>query len=303
MKVNQHKILFIIPLFLFCFIQQSCSQRNLKKTKAESPAITEEKTKIEIADDYIELVEEGQQNSLISIELMDELDIIKNEEAEPIVKTNPSSKTTPQIAKKENELKDRKEENSGKNKGLVPSPPAKTFRVRLKIQNKNEQPMWYLMPYKGHNVLEASGLFKTLSTIPEEEILQSYRFAGSAENTSLIEVRYEGREGHHFRAFYIPAQSSFTLSNYVIDCWQDSDKVELWAVKELLVNNQKSAAEWLPYSVLSSPDVVIRCDPEEGCPSEKIEGDNAIQAGANGKRIEFIQANKVNKYSVQLQHN
>ena len=298
MKIHHRRILLLSTLLLVSFIQQSCSQRNLKKSKSDSPTI-EERAKGEELDDFI-VVEEEQQHSLISIELVEEL---KDDKLEPTVTKSNETKTTPQIAKKEQESKDRRNENAGKNKGLVPSPAAKLFRVRLKIQNKNEHPMWYLMPYKGHNTLEASGQFKAMSSMTEEEILQGYRFIGNADSTELIELRYQGKEGHQFRAFYIPAQSSFTLSNYVIDCWQDSDRVELWAVKELLVNSQKSVAQWMPYSVLSSPNVVIRCDPEQGCQSEKIVVGNSIQAGANGDGIEFIQAYKVNKYSVQLQHN
>lgn len=301
MIINSNKIILLTGLLSFCFFQYGCSQRNFKKNKADTNNDTkiEEREKGLENDDISEEIP-SEQNSLISIELIE--DISAPDDTETIPTVGSGNVINKSENKKESPIvKDNNAEKPSNNKGLTPPPVAKIFRVRLKIQNKNEHPMWYLMPYKGNNSLQANGYFEANPNLsPETEVLEGRRYIGEADSSQLIEILYTGKAGHHFRAFYIPAQSAFTLSNYVIDCWQDADKVELWAVKKLLVNNQKSVAEWLPFSVLSSPNVVIRCDKNAGCSWEEIKRGNAIQPGAT-KNIQFIQADKINKYTVQLQ--
>ncbi len=189
-----------------------------------------------------------------------------------------------------------KEKNTSKAKDELP--PAQLFRVRFKIQNNNPQPVWYLMPYHGAVTLAPQGRFKA-TKLSNSSPLKIGKYEGQ-DSSSLVELRFTGKGAEHFRAFYIPAKSSFTLSNYTIDCWKDSDKIELWAVQELWVNGQKLLQDYLPFSLLSSPNVVVRCDRNQGCNWEELSWGPALQDANDALDLDFIQAQKVKKYTVQL---
>lgn len=178
-------------------------------------------------------------------------------------------------------------------------PPAQVFRVRFKIKNNNNQAVWYIMPYQGAVSLPENGRFER-AEMTDNLALEVGQYNGLKAGTQLLELRFTGKDQQHFRAFYIPAKSSFTLSNYTIDCWQGSEKVELWAVKEMHVNNERFLQDCLPFSPLSSTDVVVRCSKDKGCPWELVEWDNALQNASAEMDLDFIQAQKVKKYSVQL---
>ena len=186
-----------------------------------------------------------------------------------------------------------------KSKDKMVSPPAQKFRVRLLIQNKNPHPMWYLMPYKGSNRLPENGLFNADPTLIEGEKMLSMRlYQGQVPETFLREILFTGLENQHFRAFYLPAGATLSLRNYNIDCWQDSETVEFWAVKELKANNNTELQNAMPYEMLSSMNVEINCPSDQNCSTEAVAPNDNIAASTEPLR--FVKANKVSKYLVRL---
>jgi hypothetical protein len=177
-------------------------------------------------------------------------------------------------------------------------PPAQKFRVRLFIQNNNPHPMWYLMPYNGSNRLPANGLFKAEPSLIEGGKMLSVReYKGQAPQSHLREILFTGLPDQHFSAFYLPAGASLFLRNYNIDCWQDSETVEFWAVKELKANNSIELQQVLPYEILSSANVEINCPRDQNCHSNVQMNENMK---VSNEPIRFIKADKVSKYLVRL---
>jgi len=229
----------------------------------------------------------------------DDLEIITAEEAVEtsnirIFKIEEVSPTRVEKEKKDQGL------SADKKTGTAKAPPVKIFRVRLQIQNNNEYPMWYLMPYNGAIAMPDDGHFGAEpSLITDNKMIDARRYFGAEVGSQLIELLFTGQPNQHFRAFYLPAGGSLILSNYNIDCWQEADKVEFWAVRQLLVNNKRALQDCLPYSVLSSSKITVRCDKETGCKPEPLENAGG-QIQPPTEKINFIQAQKLSKYMVQL---
>ncbi len=179
-----------------------------------------------------------------------------------------------------------------KGRGIVPV--AKNYKVRLQITNNNAHPMWYLMPFKGENKLPASGIFEASDSL--DSMLRLLEYKGLEPDTYLRELQFTGKSGSHFRAFYIPAKGTMLLSNFTVDCWQDSEMVEFWAVKDLKINNQDDFNKVLPYNFLSSSNAQIYCSSDKGCSPKLIEPEMI----GNSIKINFVRANKVSKYKVKL---
>jgi hypothetical protein len=178
-------------------------------------------------------------------------------------------------------------------------PPAQKFRVRLYIQNKNPHPMWYLMPYNGSNRLPVNGLFNSEPSLIEgKKMLSMLQYEGAIPETYLREMLFTGLPNQHFRAFYLPAGATLSLRNYSIDCWQDSETVEFWAVKELKANNSIELQNLLPYKTLSSLNIEVNCPLNQSCTSQLLTPDDKITV--SDEPIRFIKADKVSKYLVRL---
>lgn len=185
------------------------------------------------------------------------------------------------------------------NKQKSPQPPAQKFRVRLFIQNKNPHPMWYLMPYNGSNRLPQNGLFNAEPALIEGKKMLSMRlYQGELPETFLREILFTGLPEQHFRAFYLPAGATLSLRNYNIDCWQDSETVEFWAVKELKANNNIELQNVLPFETLSSVNVEINCPSDQNCSTVAVAPDEKIAVSL--EPIRFVKADKVSKYLVRL---
>lgn len=281
-----------VVVFVFLVLQFSCTTQH-HSSKKESSTITKPRSSSggmnsDVADDITEeaFAEEEKAEEL----MMDEISLILEEEIKE-KDTKPANDDDPTSTM--GEVLDKKAEAKA---GL---PPAQVFRVRFKIKNNNNQAVWYIMPYQGAVSLPENGRFER-AEMTEDMALEIGKYNGLKAGTQLLELRFTGKDQQHFRAFYIPAESSFTLSNYTIDCWQGSDKIELWAVKEMYVNNERFLQDCLPFSPLSSPDVIVRCSKDMGCPWEVVEWDNALQNASAEMDLDFIQAQKVKKYSIQL---
>jgi hypothetical protein len=276
---------------LLLFIQSACSQGHLNNSnsnkdrnineKKENPGVKADSllnNAGDYADDELKAAEEeAPETSNILLFKLDEL-----------------SPTKAEKEKKDQGISADKKTSTAK------APPAKVFRVRLQIQNNNDYPMWYLMPYNGAIAMPTDGRFAAdPSLVNDNKMIDARRYFGTEAGSQLIELVFTGEPNQHFRAFYLPAGGSLLLSNYNIDCWQEADKVEFWAVRQLLVNNKRELQDCLSYSVLSSPKITVRCDKEIGCKPEPLENVGG-QIQPPTEKISFIQAQKVSKYMVQL---
>lgn len=178
-------------------------------------------------------------------------------------------------------------------------PPAQKFRVRLLIQNKNLHPMWYLMPYNGANRLPVNGLFNAEpSLIDGQKMLSMRLYQGEIPETFLREMLFTGIQNQHFRAFYLPAGATLKLKNFNIDCWQDSETVEFWAVKELKANNSTALQDILPYEAISSINIEINCPLDQNCSTILVAPDK--DKSISTEPLRFVKADKVSKYQVRL---
>lgn len=278
----------------------SCTTNNRTKSvphpsdEKMSDVLKEEETKSKELEVEQPALVEGtyvtEESKLNLYEISVELEPSSTKKDQPIVSEDQISdvRTKEEQAKKEAEGKTTK------------APPMQVFRVRLKIKNKSRQPIWYMMPYNGATTLPPKGHFKAASGLNSNaNILQASSCLGEVKGTQLIQLNYNGQPNQHFRAFYIPAQSSMTLKNYNIDCWQEADKIELWAVEELWVNGLYPLQNWMPLNLLSSQDVSIACNRESGCLCNDLEPDASFQA--KPETLDYIQANKISKYTVQLE--
>lgn len=171
--------------------------------------------------------------------------------------------------------------------------PVQGQKVKLMIKNNHQQAMWYLMPISGEKTMPQNGQFHVNSEAIPPFLAKQY----GTSDSKLIELIYHGVTGEGFRAFYIEAGSSFLFRNYDLGTYQEGEYVPFWAIKGLEVNNEASLEEWLPFSVISSPDVVIQNTTESGTNKWLDISENAI---FSKPKIKFVQANGIKKHQIPV---
>lgn len=171
--------------------------------------------------------------------------------------------------------------------------PVQGQKVKLMIKNNHQQAMWYLMPISGEKTMPSNGQFHVNTEALPPFLAKQYGTSAS----KLIELIYHGTAGQGFRAFYIEAGSSFLFRNYDLGTYQEGEYVPFWAIKGLDVNKETSLEEWLPFSVLSSPNVVIQNTTESGTTKWIDAGKGAV---FSDPKIKFIQANGIKKYQIPV---
>lgn len=171
--------------------------------------------------------------------------------------------------------------------------PVQGQKVKLMIKNNHKQAMWYLMPVSGEKTMPSNGQFYVNPEATPPFLAKQY---GTSER-KLIELIYHGKAQESFRAFYIEAGGSLLFRNYDLGTYQEGEYVPFWAIKGLEVDNKTSLEEWLPFSVVSSPDVVIHNTTESGAAKWF---DAAKNANFSNQKIEFVQANGIKKYQIPV---
>lgn len=171
--------------------------------------------------------------------------------------------------------------------------PVQGQKVKLLIKNNHQQAMWYLMPVSGEKTMPNNGQFHINADALPPFLAKQY---GTADSR-LIELIYYGKSQQSFRAFYIEPGSSLLFRNYDLGSYKEGEYVPFWAIKGLTVNNKMSLEEWLPFSVVSTPDVVIHNTTESGAAKWVNISENAIFAEPS---IQFIQAKGVKKHQIPV---
>lgn len=171
--------------------------------------------------------------------------------------------------------------------------PVEGQKVKLMIKNNHKQAMWYLMPVSGGKTMPSNGQFYVNSAAIPPFLAKQY----GTPDSKLIELIYHGKAAQSFRAFYIQAGASLLFRNYDLGTYQEGEYVPFWAIKGLEVNNEISLEEWLPFSVASSPDVVIHNTTESGTAKWVDASKDAV---FSNPKIKFVQANGIKKHQIPV---
>jgi hypothetical protein len=166
-------------------------------------------------------------------------------------------------------------------------------KVKLMIKNNHQQAMWYLMPVSGEKTMPENGQFYANPEAIPPFLVKQY----GTLDSKLIDLIFHGKGGQSFRGFYIEAGSSLLFRNYDLGSYQEGEYVPFWAIKGLEVNNETSLEEWLPFSVASSPDVVIHNTTGNGTAKWIDASKNAVFSKSN---VKFVQANGIKKYQIPV---
>lgn len=171
--------------------------------------------------------------------------------------------------------------------------PVQGQKVKLMIKNNHKQAMWYLMPVSGEKTMPSNGQFYVNPEAVPPFLAKQY----GTSDSKLIELIYHGKAQQSFRAFYLEAGGSLLFRNYDLGSYQEGEYVPFWAIKGLEVDNKTSLEEWLPFSVASSPDVVIHNTTESGAAKWVDLGANAV---FSEQKIKFVQANGIKKHQIPV---
>ena len=131
--------------------------------------------------------------------------------------------------------------------------PVKGFRVKLFIKNNHNVDMWYLMPGSGGKNMPSTGLFETAKQMQD---LMAFVYTDASKE--LIEVEFKGKEGHSFRAFFVPAGGSILFRNYDVGVYKRGETVPFWAVRALHMNHTIPIQQWVLQNLKSSNGVQIQ---------------------------------------------
>ena len=112
-----------------------------------------------------------------------------------------------------------------------------------------------------------------------------------------MELIYYGKDGQSFRAFYVESGASLLFRNYDLGRYKQGDYVPFWSAKSLDVNNEDELEGWLPFSVLSSPNIVLHNKTESGSAKWTNIGETV---DFPSKTIEFIQAEGIKRYQIPV---
>lgn len=189
-------------------------------------------------------------------------------------------------------LKDAKEEESPAS-SRASDLPVQGQKVKLGIQNNHSFAMWYLMPAAGEKAMPDDGKFAVNPEADPPFVAKKFGQNGA----HLVELIYHGKDGQSFRAFYVEAGSSLLFRNYDLGTYREGDYVPFWSARELDVNNTATLEEWLPFSVKSSPNIVMHNTTESG-PAKWVDLGDEVDFPKD--KVQFIQAGSIKRYQIPV---
>jgi hypothetical protein len=180
-----------------------------------------------------------------------------------------------------------------KKENIAADVPVEGQKVKLMIQNNHPTAMWYLMPISGEKSMPNDGKFLVNPDAEIPFIAKKYE-QGTGQ---LVELIYHGQDGQSFRAFYVEAGSSMLFRNYDLGSYAQGDVVPFWSAKELHINSEILLENWLPFSVKSSPDVVLHNNTESG---QAKWVNMCKEAKFPTSKIQFVLANHIKRYQIPV---
>jgi len=171
--------------------------------------------------------------------------------------------------------------------------PIQGQKVKLMIQNNHNVAMWYLMPASGEKEMPEDGKFEANPDADPPFLAKKFEQGGG----QLVELIYHGQGGQSFRAFYVEAGSSLLFRNYNLGTYREGDYVPFWSAKDLDVNDNITLKKWLPFSVMSTDNIVMHNKTESG-PAKWIDmGENAK---FSGEKVNYVQAGGIRRYQIPV---
>jgi hypothetical protein len=258
--------------------------KNKSKGKTLSPSSPTEEDAREISDKELNLKEEKEQ--LMGESVITYFNIIEVNKDQRV--SDDPTNTAGGVTKEEEKLsKQSPEEYSEEDL------PIQGQKVKLMIQNNHNIAMWYLMPASGEKEMPEDGKFRVNVDADPPFLGKKFEQAGG----QLVELIYHGQEGQSFRAFYVEAGSSLLFRNYNLGTYREGDYVPFWSAKELDVNDNISLKKWLPFSVMSTDNIVMYNKTESGS-AKWI--DMAKNAKFSQEKINYIQAGGITRYQIPV---
>ncbi len=129
-------------------------------------------------------------------------------------------------------------------------PPMKSYSIRLMLVNRQDKPIWFVLPSWGDKPLPENGVFNNSRY---DQPFGGEQFEG--EGGSAIKVEMFGGDG--FNAFHLPANGRLELDGYSIDGSKDIKEIIVLETKELKINGKTSLEQWLPYGTICSQNVKV----------------------------------------------
>lgn len=130
-------------------------------------------------------------------------------------------------------------------------PPLKHVTLRLTLVNRQDVPVWFVLPYWGDKRLSKQGVF-----LNEDPTLMPFgggRYEGQGGPATRLDMIV--REG--FKAFRLPAKGRLVLDGYDVACWKKVSEMVVVEARELKVNGKTPLEKWLPYETTSGKDVRV----------------------------------------------
>jgi hypothetical protein len=122
--------------------------------------------------------------------------------------------------------------------------------VRLTLVNRQDEPVWLVLPYWGDKPLPEKGVFPANT---KDQPFGGKQFKG--EGGLAVEVEMYGGDG--FKAFRLPAKGRLELAGYEIDADTDISEIVVLEARELKVNGKTPLENWLPYRTTSGEKVKV----------------------------------------------
>jgi hypothetical protein len=127
------------------------------------------------------------------------------------------------------------------------------FRISLK--NRQEMPVWFVLPYYAHDPLPKDGL---LVNDTHEQPFTKVLYGG--QGGTAVEVKFDGGMlGHKLTAFRLPPKGRLILEKYRIGAWTrfKFSKFVVWETPVLKVNGKTPLENWLPFRTTSAKKVKV----------------------------------------------
>jgi hypothetical protein len=132
-------------------------------------------------------------------------------------------------------------------------PPVKWVLVRLTLTNRQDKPVWFILPRWGDQPLPKNGIFPNKDG--RDRPFSGARYDGKGGKTVRVSMSF-GRNA--FEAFRLPAGGRLVLDDYGIGADNKyTDTIIVMTAHNLRVNGKTVLEKWLPYPVTSDAKVVV----------------------------------------------
>ncbi len=133
----------------------------------------------------------------------------------------------------------------------------RNYHFEITLQNPTKRPRWYILQHNANIPLRDDEVFKNPTTklMP---FVSHLLYDGTNAKGKAVRVLFNGKD--KFIGYYLLPKAKVTIKNHVVIAKTDFNHLEVWEA-DAYVNGETHLSEWLPYNVLSDPEVIV---PEDG---------------------------------------